>query len=384
MSQEMIDISDPTARDPQLAALVEKATATFQLEIMSALAREAPAHKLAALDIAQGSLSSRVHRATTDYYKRLSPEHRRVLATRLVSHDETQRIIGKSKLASPLSIKANRGVLHQLNLKSEYAFLGDQRKIDSLIKANVMMPRDLKLAGTPLAGRIPDRLIPGRVAASASAPIKTGSLQFRVHQVTCLDMSDWEWGSDEISMGGVTTDSKEKVDKIKEFKVKDDFDTNESKTYSPPNVLKTFALSGSDYPKVHTVALTLAEKDSGGFADFIQQLYEAVKDHIDEIMTAVGAAAGAAIGAAVGGSIGVIGGPLGSLIGVAAGMIIGALVGWIANTLKDELFAPKLAVLGIPEPGSLFGSSATSATQQLNYYEHGAHYRVKYSWHVEW
>ena len=210
-------------------------------------------------------------------------------------------------------------------------------------------------------------------------------LRFRLHRVKCVDETNPEWpGDDEIASGGVAVNWNEETSKISEFRVGNSFDDGESKYYNPPRVLKTFSLDDAEYPADFLVALALAEKDNGGLSSFINELWEAIRDEVALILTAVGAAAGAAAGTAIGGTVGTaIGGPLGTLIGAAAGAIIGALVGWLISALKDDIFEPQSAAIRLPEHDSTFaGGSLTSQTMTLNYRGHGGHYRAYYSWQI--
>lgn len=132
------------------------------------------------------------------------------------------------------------------------------------------------------------------------------------------------------------------------------------------------------------MVVALAEKDNGGLSQFINELWDAIKDQVQLILTAVGAAAGLAAGTAIGGTLGTaVGGPIGAIIGVAAGAIIGALVGWLIGALKDDIFEPQSAALRLPVHDSTFaGGSLTSPTMTLDFRDHGGHYRVYYSWQI--
>lgn len=211
------------------------------------------------------------------------------------------------------------------------------------------------------------------------------SLKFRIHRVKCIDETNPEWpGDDEIAMGGVAIPSKGEPTKIQEFRVGNSFDDGESKTYSPPRVLKTFALDNLTYPANFSVAVALAEKDNGGLSDFITELWKAIKNHLDKIIVAIGVAAGAAAGAAIGGTTGTaIGGPLGSIIGAVAGLVLGALISWLISALKDDIFEPQMAAIRLPNPNTTFaGGSLTSPIMNLNFRGYGGFYRAYYSWKV--
>lgn len=233
------------------------------------------------------------------------------------------------------------------------------------------------IGGLPVGG------LPG---GTVSQPIVVNKgLEFRLHQVKCIDETNPEWpGDDEISMGGTAVPPTGTPTKIGEFSVGTSFDDGESKYYSPPRLLKTFSLTGVSYPAEFLVVLGMAEKDNGGLSDFLNDMWEAIKNHVQAIVTAVGAAAGLAIGTTIGGSIGTaIGGPLGTIIGAVAGAILGALVGWLISAIKDDIFTPQSAAVALPSHNATFaGGALTSPTFSVNFRDHGGHYRVFYSWKI--
>jgi len=205
-------------------------------------------------------------------------------------------------------------------------------------------------------------------------------IKFQLKEVYCVDDTS-EWGDDEIAMGGTFTDSQATSTKLNEFRVHNDFRTGVSKTYSP-KILKSFAMPTGDYPQTYSAFITLAEKDHGGFSNFISELYESVKAEVQVILTALGAAAGASIGSSIGGSVGTaVGGPIGTIIGIAAGAIVGALIGALAAGLRDDVFIPQVASITLPTQGATFSNgSLTSPYYYLNFEGHGGEYRVKYRW----
>lgn len=234
----------------------------------------------------------------------------------------------------------------------------------------------------------PETFKPGRIGGAVPPPppaVINKGLEFRIHQVKCVDETNPEWpGDDEIAMGAVAVADNGSTSKINEFMVRDDFDDGETKIYNPPRLLKTFSLTNVSYPADFMMVLAMAEKDNGGLSDFLNDLWEAIKDDVTLIIAAVGAAAGLAIGAGVGGTLGTaIGGPLGAIIGAVAGAIIGALVGWLISALKDDIFTPQAAAVHLPHSASTFaGGALTSPQFTVNFRDHGGHYRVYYSWKI--
>ncbi|MCA1941143.1 MAG: hypothetical protein LDL26_09110 [Caenispirillum bisanense] len=217
----------------------------------------------------------------------------------------------------------------------------------------------------------------------APAIVLNRGLKFRLHEVRCVDETNPEWpGSDEIAMGGVATDSKGATAKITEFMVGSGFDDGERKTYSPPRVVHNFSLDGLTYPADFLVTMALAEKDNGGLATFIQQLWDAIKNHVTAIITSLAAKLAVSV-AGAGAAGGAIAGPLGSIIGAVAGAVLGALIGWLIQALQDDIFRPQAAAIRLPHPLSRFDNgSLTSPTLSVDFEDHGGLYRVFYSWEL--
>jgi hypothetical protein len=260
--------------------------------------------------------------------------------------------------------------------------LGSLKKVELKNKEYVLNQFPL----TQVFGYINDDLIFRRISeaigldsddlvAIPPAPQRALSLKLNLKRVKCVDETNPEWlGKDEISCGGVTVNDREVESIITEFKV-GSFNDNTVKNYSPAKVLKSFVLDHSN-PSTFLAFISLAEKDNGGFSDFLRDLYEAIRAELTLILTAVGAAAGAAIGSAIGGSIGTaVGGPLGTIIGVVAGLILGALVGWLVASFRDDIFDPQIT--GVILTDTL---PFTGPTTRLNFSDFGGKYYADVFW----
>ncbi len=255
------------------------------------------------------------------------------------------------------------------------------RRLAPRLSVDPTVLRLLVEGGRGIAGTVA-----GNMGVLVAQPIVVNKgLHFRLHKVKCIDETNPEWpGDDEIAMGGTAVPPTGNPTKVSEFMVRDDFDDGESKSYSPPRVLKTFGLDSVSYPADFLMVLAIAEKDNGGMSQFLQDLWEAIKDEVGLIIAAVGAAAGLAIGGAIGGTVGTaIGGPLGTIIGAVAGAILGALVGWIISAVKDDIFTPQSAAVHLPKPNATFaGGALTSPQFTLDFRDHGGHYRAYYTWQL--
>lgn len=210
-------------------------------------------------------------------------------------------------------------------------------------------------------------------------------LKFLLDTVTCNNETGrTNSGSDEIALGGTASSASGTSTVIGERVISSDFDTGEVVSYGTGVNLHTFDLMASAYPQSFLVTIALAEKDHGGFSDFITSLYEKIKGSVTAVFTAIGASAGLAIGATIGGTLGTaVGGPIGLAIGVAAGAILGAFVGWLASVYRDDLFEPQTAAITIPGPLSDFNGSLRSAQYNLGFIGFDGQYTVTYHWELE-
>jgi len=207
-------------------------------------------------------------------------------------------------------------------------------------------------------------------------------LRFMLRDVYCVDETNPEWGEDEIKLGAVTIDADGEKDRIPGFKV---MDFNEGdpdkirKTYDN-KCLKEFPIAGGPdtFPKGYAVYVCLAETDGGGFGEFLWELYDAVEEYVVEILVSAGALAGAAIGA----EIGCFGGPIGALVGAIIGALIGAIIGWLIDLIKDDIFRPQLAAIGLSSATADFYGSTVSSRKYLTFKDHGGEYLVFYQWEL--
>jgi hypothetical protein len=215
---------------------------------------------------------------------------------------------------------------------------------------------------------------------------RNASVQLRLHKITCLDNTR-EIDKDEIAFGGVAVGPDGTVKKVNQQEVPVKFkNPGDVYTFQPVHTLYTYPLTGAGaYPLGVLFTLALCEKDSGGFSDFLQELWEAVKNHVEAILIAVGAAAGSAIGATVGGSIGTIAGPIGTVIGLALGAIVGGVVGAIINSFQDDIFTVKELSLALGTATATFGNDddLTSPMEACDFIGYGGHYRAYYSWQLK-
>jgi hypothetical protein len=93
-----------------------------------------------------------------------------------------------------------------------------------------------------------------------------------------------------------------------------------------------------EFPRSYFGTLVIAEKNDGGFADFLQQLWDLVKAKVI-------AAIAAAIGAAIGTDIYPV---IGTIIGAAVGWVLGEIFDLIKSIFGDWVFAPFTVAVSVP------------------------------------
>ncbi|HKO92790.1 MAG TPA: glycine zipper family protein [Polyangiaceae bacterium] len=244
------------------------------------------------------------------------------------------------------------------------------RPIDSLVRA-LPFPRELKLPSSFLSGLsdIPNPFIPSDPALN--------HLEFRLHSVKCVDETDGflgsEAGSDEISIGGVTTDDTGDVEKVIVTNIGSFSKDGVVKNFSPPRSFATFDLTEAPFfPAFYSVTLVLAEVDMGGLPEFVNGLYNKVKE---KVITALTTAIGTAIGATTG--------PVGAVIGAVVGFIVGEVFQVLKSTWDDDVFRPATLQIEIPSRSHRFENGAQDSPEGTTTFNgHGGKYQVAWDWRL--
>jgi hypothetical protein len=261
-----------------------------------------------------------------------------------------------------VDLKLPQPALEQAGLKSHFNF------VDATLIETAASSRKFDEATVSSGG--------AGTRASIGAVSPSTALKFRLHKVKCIDEStDAEWkGTDDIELGGSATDDKTNTTEIPKFFV-GEFNDGGEKVYEPAKVLKTFTLSGA-YPKTFLVFISIAERDSGGFATFINDLVTSVEDEVDAVISAAAVAAGVAIG-------GTVGGPVGALLGAVGVALVGGLVALIGHIASDEVWEPQMASVYLGSAGHRFaGGTRVSTTRMWTYEDYSGKYNVHYSWEL--
>lgn len=352
--------SNTEVRDPVLKGLVNNLT-----DIMKASVSQSLYHRTNG--IAFNYKKHKIGVAQIKEYASVGEVVDQWMATKKPAQIENLRgIVGRNSFSSTdplfisnlraLNIRSPKYMIEQVNIPNTFGYLNENL----------------------LASRFPNLLGISDAVASVSVgqqPVRTAELN--LSRVKCEDETNPEWaGKDEIAAGGVVVDDKNVETKITQFSVAS-FNDGGVKSYTPVKVLKSFRLDQTN-PSTFFAFFALSEKDSGGFGDFLSELYQAVKGELTKIVTAVGAAAGGTLVTVIGGSIGTaIAGPIGTVIGIVAGLALGALIGWLCDAFGDEIFEPQVIGITINENVPFIGPK-----QRLTFRDFDGTYTADLFWSV--
>lgn len=356
--------------DPELRAFIDRVADTVRVEMIQGigvgLAAPGFATSVERLTLmGEPTASPGVAEVVADQVASLSEDHRAALRFRFGRRGTFDRSLATFVRASGIDVRTSSPAIEQVDVAVQFADL------------------------VPLFDRVrpslrPDRSITGgRPAPEPSAPSGL-VLRLDLDRVVCVDETNPEWwGSDRIAVGATFVDDKGATSKLDEFEVGDSFEDGDAVAYQPPRVLKEFLLDGA-YPKTFVAMVAMAEKDLGGFSAFLQKLWEAIEQHVQKILDALGAAAGAWLGAKIGGTLGTaVGGPLGTIIGIAAGLVLGALVGFLVQLAQDDVFEPQMAVVNLTSADAIAAQgSVPIPVPPMTFYDFGGQYRTELHWEL--
>ncbi|NIJ52868.1 hypothetical protein [Dyadobacter arcticus] len=247
--------------------------------------------------------------------------------------------------------------------------LGSERSIDDQVKA-IAFPAALKLSATEITN-IKKLYGVAAVAAAGAAPT-TNKLELRIHSVKCVDETGSSWaekfGDDEIDLGGTSIDETGDTNKITKFRVSSSFDDGETTKYNPPRQFTFFnLLEGNTFPKNYIVTLVLSEADMGGFPEYINRLFELVKEKVKAALIAAGLGLGATIGAA---------------LAYVIGYIVDRICGILSRAWNDDVFPPLSAKIKIPSLSTRWNGKTDSPEQVIRFRGHGGEYHLTYDWRL--
>jgi len=204
-------------------------------------------------------------------------------------------------------------------------------------------------------------------------------IEFFLSEVYAVELTSG-WGDDEIAMGGVGIGNTGNTEKIKQFRVKDEFgDDNKkqrTKVFKGGRKFASFEIGGEDkLPHEYAVTAAMAELDGGGFADFLVKLWDHIKGFVTAALVGGGTLAGTALGSIVPG--------LGNVIGA----IIGAFIGWLLGFLQDDLVGSRTTTLRLHSVAKSYYeklnlTKPAGMPVTLDYKGDGGHYKVTGGWRL--
>lgn len=291
----------------------------------------------------------------------------------------TGTMLRNATVVRGLNPRLAKPVSEQVNVERDFSFMTGT---NALTKQRI----------DALLGHLPSSAF-SAIPLDTHAPPRDMSILYKLSSVKCVDETGgWEerFGNDEISMSGITIDEDGLLEKIPEFVVYNHFDDGDVKTYSPAKVLKTFrANTNFAKPKTFMVMLFIAEKDNGGFSDFIADVFSAIKSELTSILVRMKNAAGAYITSEIAAALNLganLSGPLGTIIGLLAAKILSEIQDFISAAWSDDVFpaAPGHQKLLILESVTAnFNGSLSSPIEGTNYRGHGGLYQVNAGWEIK-
>lgn len=131
------------------------------------------------------------------------------------------------------------------------------------------------------------------------------------------------------------------------------------------------------FPRSYFATLVLAEKDNGGIADFLTQLWAGVRLQVIEYLsTMVGEAVLALIGTEFLPGIG-------TAIGAVVGWVLDQIVGWLVDAFADDVFLPFTIAVEIPSLNARWPGGKTDSPEGLiDYQAFGGEYQVTFDWQL--
>jgi hypothetical protein len=257
----------------------------------------------------------------------------------------------------------------------------DSVQIDAAELKNALNKRALKLAQEDKEAETEAKKEAQKLRLDLSTQPKLIGLDFRIEQVKAVEETSG-LGSDEILMGGLQTGHTGYTRKVDTWKVSDDFDSGEVVNYpAPGHKFSLFSMPTTDaWPRSFVSVVMMAEEDSGGFAEAVNQVWLKVRDDIaKKIEDAVGGWASKYVGAAAG-----------EMLGKVVGFLVGEVVEFVAGLFKDDLFDAQATAVQLPSPYAFMYDNPAIAgwtnhqlpTTKLRFTGHGGDYRVNGRWTV--
>ena len=302
---------------------------------------------------------------------------------------DLQRVVAELGDIARLELsRSGRGRRALVKPTAEAKALARKLRVDLDSSRTVLQQLDLRTA-MPVAHALAQREVPSTPSTDppspqAGAAVSRG-VRFMVRSVTCGDETDPEWiGKDDIALGGVAIAADGTTTNIAERFV-GKFNDRDKVEFDPPLELANLSLRNVTFPTTVGAIVALAEKDLGGFAQFLADAYDQVKDLVNGVLGALGGAFGAVIGKAIGAKLGAavgtaVGGPIGAIIGLLAGLVLGAIIGSIVSAAGDDIFVPTTTMVSLDTADATFADGTDATDVALQFAGFGGRYTVAGHW----
>lgn len=202
------------------------------------------------------------------------------------------------------------------------------------------------------------------------------TMKLVVEKVHCWrDSDEFLEGDDEIALGGTVTLPDGQTIMVNQFKVGDDISDGDIINLGYVYCNYALVIEPQGFPYSYYAVVAMAEKDDGGFYDFIKKLWKKIEK---EVKAAIAGAIGAAIGGAIGNAIGAI-----------VGFLVGALVGWLISLFHntDDIIAVRTLKMTLATYSKSYYDWAKLTAPKgyrdtVKFKGHGARYTVTFSYKV--
>jgi hypothetical protein len=217
-------------------------------------------------------------------------------------------------------------------------------------------------------------------------------LNLRIRKLRCVDVTGGG-GDDQIALGGIAMSANGTTHPIAPFTVSENFDngmfvdfgakTFAAFSYKADNTV-TVPGKGTlevDWPRAYFVTFLLAEVDNGGFPEFVQDLFNEVRQ---KAVAAVAAAVGAYVGGTALSEIPGLGTAIGAAVGALVGWVLGELWGAIVEWWEDDEFTPITVKMARASVVQRFkdGTADDSKNRLVWWKQHDGEYRLSFDWLV--
>jgi hypothetical protein len=262
--------------------------------------------------------------------------------------------------------------------------LGVNLASDRSVIQQLDVQRDLPVARALAQRDVPATTVSTVASPRAGAAVSRG-VRFMLRSVTSADETDPEWiGKDDIAVGGIALAADGTTTAIEERFV-GKFNDGDTVEFDPPLALADLSLRNVTFPATVGVIVALGEKDLGGFAKFLADVFAQVKDLINGVFAALGGALGTIIGKKIGAELGTavgtaVGGPIGAVIGLLAGLVLGAIIGSIVTAARDDIFVPSTTTVSLDAPDATFADGSDSADVAIQFVGFGGLYSLAARW----